>query len=629
MKKLLTLLISLMTVFALQAQEFEYFQATDQFKDRIKKRDNRKLDLAPVMKKLWDKLKEMGVEQVNNLTKDIIDYKQNFSLGELNNPGFKWDMASGSTHVRLGRTLEPAFNSDDWIVVDRIQVSVSARTFLEQLRDEGDIEITDANLKMFAGVRFRRTYTYRHVVETYLKGLATDIDKLLFSFLKFHGTRYTELDEGDLVRRDDFLSADLTFSVETPSAYALSGYGKGTLYYSKLTSLIYQRPEASDRSFYEALRVSVRNSKLTGTSLQIGLQADFYKLLKLTLLSGEYRVNISTSHTTNLKFTDADIERIKSDLELQNTIKEVNKGKNPDGSLVLMPFITSHQDAMKMDESLSLQALVWGKHWGNSTEQMTFETRHGKRYFYRHQQERVAMNRSILQFLFANKNLSKFNTRIVENMAFEYEVDSPDMKFEDTVLQLPARATYRISKEFMATKNYKKYREKAKNWIRRFEQIDQGLVISIEDGDIKGPFILNLHAQVGVNGVNHLIHQDVLDLGDAFEIVCTGDDQQDGVKLGKSETECIEKLQGQYTVLHNDVLIHNEVNLPAFKDFLETVSNNAVGFSVLKSLFGEDNVQVYGSFQAETKDNKPFLTYLKEGFSQGFGLIKDFIKNYL
>ena len=629
MKKLLTLLLSLMTVFSLHASEFEYFEMTEQFKDKISKQNQRKLDLAPIIKKVWDKLKEIGIEQVNNLTKEIIDYKQDFSLGELNTPGFSWDLATGNAQVKLGRTLEPAYNSTKWIVVDTIQVSVSARSFLEQLKEDGDIEISDANLKMFSAVRFKRTYTYRHTAETYLKGLATEFDKLLFSFLKFYETRYTELDAGDLVRRDDFLSADLTLSVDTPSVYSLSGYAKGTLYYSKLSSLVYQKPEAEDRSFEEALRVSIRNSKVTGTSVQIGLQADFYKLLKLTLLSGEYRVNISSSHTTNLKFSESDLELIRNDENLQEAMKEVNKGKSPNGSLVLMPFITSHQDSLRIDESLNLQALIWGKHWGNSTEQMTFETRYGKRYFYRHQQERVAMDRSILQFLFANKNLSKFNTRVVENMAFEYEVDSPEAKFEDTTLPLPASATYRISKEFMATKNYKKYRERAKDWIKRFEQIDQGLVSGIEDGELQGPFVLNLHAQVGVNGVNHLIHQDVLDLGDAFEIVCTGEDQPDGVKLGKDETKCIEKLQGQFLVLHNDVVIHNVVNLPAFKNFLETVSNNAVGFSVLKALFGVDNVQIYGSFRAETKDNKPFLTYLKEGFSQGFGLIKDFIKNYL
>lgn len=618
-----------MTVFSLHASEFEYFEMTEKFKDKISKQSQRKLDLSPIIKRVWDKLKEIGIEQVNNLTKEIIDYKQDFSLGELNTPGFSWDLVTGNAQVKIGRTLEPAYNSTKWIVVDTIQVSVSARSFLEQLKEDGDIEISDANLKMFSAVRFKRTYTYRHTAETYLKGLATEFDKLLFSFLKFYETRYTELDAGDLVRRDDFLSADLTLSVDTPSAYSLSGYAKGTLYYSKLSSLVYQRPEAEDRSFEEALRVSIRNSKVTGTSLQIGLQADFYKLLKLTLLSGEYRVNISSSHTTNLKFSESDLELIRNDENLQEAMKEVNKGKSPNGSLVLMPFITSHQDSLRIDESLNLQALIWGKHWGNSTEQMTFETRYGKRYFYRHQQERVAMDRSILQFLFANKNLSKFNTRVVENMAFEYEVDSPEAKFEDTTLPLPASATYRISKEFMATKNYKKYRERAKDWIKRFEQIDQGLVSGIEDGELQGPFVLNLHAQVGVDGVNHLIHQDVLELGDAFEIVCTGEDQPDGVELGKDETKCIEKLQGQFLVLHNDVVTHNEVNLPAFKNFLETVSNNAVGFSVLKSLFGEQNVQIYGSFRAETKDNKPFLTYLKEGFSQGFGLIKDFIKNYL
>ena len=132
-----------------------------------------------------------------------------------------------------------------------------------------------------------------------------------------------------------------------------------------------------------------------------------------------------------------------------------------------------------------------------------------------------------------------------------------------------------------------------------------------------------------MNGVNYLIQQDVFDLGDAFEIVCTGEDQENGARLRKSEKECIEKLQGQFTVLQNDVAVHSGVNLSVFRDFLETVSNNAEGFSVLKALFGVENVQIYGSFQAKTKDNKPFLTYLKEGFSQGFGLIKDYIKNYL
>ncbi|MCO4794894.1 MAG: hypothetical protein KC493_14335 [Bacteriovoracaceae bacterium] len=626
MNNLITVLISFVFCFSVSAGEFEHFEVSDSLKNKYQKQQ-RKLNLAPILQKAWNKLKETGVDKVNDLTKEILDYKRDFSLGDLNTPGYRWDIATGNANIKLGRTIEPAFNSSQWIIVDKINLNLSARSFLENLRNEGDLEITDANLKLFAGVRFKRTYTYRHTAPTYLKALTTNIDKLLFSFLKFHGTRYTKLDDGDLIRRDDFLSADISLSVDTPSVYFMSGYGRGTLYFSKLNSLVYQRPAAEDRGFDDALRVSIKNTKVSGTSLQIGLQADFYKLLKMTLLSGEYRTSLSKSLTTNLKFSDSDLGQIESDENLKEAMTELNKGKSPEGSLVLMPYITSHQEGLRIDESLDLQALIWGKHFGNTTEQMTFRTQHRKRYFYRHQQERVALNRSILQYLFASKNLSKFNTRIVESMSFEYEVDSPEVKFEDTSLELPAQATYRISKEFIATKNKKSYRKKAKGWIKRFEEIDNGLIDGIDDKEIEGPFALNLHAQVGVNGVNTLINHDVLDLSDTFEVICSGEDLPDGEKLSKKITKCIEKLQGQFTFLRNEMTLNNVVNLPLLKQFLETVSNNAVGFSALKGLFGPENVHVYGSFQAVTKDKKQFLTYLREGFSQGFGLIKDFIKN--
>ena len=160
--------------------------------------------------------------------------------------------------------------------------------------------------------------------------------------------------------------------------------------------------------------------------------------------------------------------------------------------------------------------------------------------------------------------------------------------------------------------------------INTFENVDGGIVHGAETGVIKGPYTLNLHAQVGVQGMNYLVTRNDEELSDAFEVICAGKTLSDS-EITKATRKCLDRLASSFSVVSHNYMVSQKVNLKNLKTFLKDVAKRIDGFKPLKSLFGSENVQMYGFLDSKTKDEMKFRTFFREGESQGYGVIKDFL----
>lgn len=613
MKKLMfiTLLMSL-SQFSLADQNFKYFELTDSFQKSLKTKNLKDLDTSPLLAKAWALIKKTGLRQANKLTEDILDFNKTFPLGKYNVPGLDWNSGvAGGFGVTVGRRVEPTLNSNGpkWQVYDELNVHISAFAFLTEQRDLGKIKISDKNLGLYAGVFYTRRYNYIHHADSYAKGLTQKFDKLFLSFNYFRKSNFLAISPEEVISKTDLMTAKIGFAIETPSVYFISGYGRGTIYSSKLSTLTYHKTNEA-----QGLKVSKLVAKPRGTSIQIGLQADFYGLLTLTLLGGEYRLDITKSTTANMALNSTQMNAIKTEPTMALAFKRLNNGMDPKKSSVLLPLITSTEEGNRITEEMRLFFLKWGKHKGSFTEDIVLSRASNKYYFFRQGQENVSLNKSWWDGVFNASKVNKYRSRVVKNMSLEYQALNPKTPFEDIHLNKDALISFRISKQFHAKKDGEYYRGRASSLIENFKGLDAKIVTGLKDRTLRGPLVVDLDAQVGQSGIAHLMNLSPNQLDVAFSKVCS------------ESSKCEKGLSSKMSPLSQEYQTKKTIGMYSLKRFLQSVTFYTSELQSLRELFGAKNVQVNGTLQTTTAtDSKVFKTYLAEGTGQGSGVIKDFL----
>lgn len=591
--------------------EFQYFELTEGFKKNLKSNQHKDLDKSPLLSKAWEIIKKEGLKQANRLTEDILEYNHNFPLGRFNKPNLNWNSGvNAGLGISVGRKVEPTLmeSGAKWQVYDELNVHISAYAFLTEQRDLGKIKITDENLGLYAGVFYTRKYSYVHFADSYLEGLTEKFDKLFLSFDYFRKDHFLKIAQDEVIEKSDLMTAKIGFAVQTPSVYFISGYGRGTIYSSKLSTLTYHKGRDA-----RALRVSKLVAKPKGTTVQIGLQADFYGLLTLTLLGGEYRLDITKSTTSNMTLTKAQMDAIKKDQLLAQAFKELNSGRDPRKIEKLKSMITSTETGNRITEEMRLFLLKWGKHKGSFTEDIVLEAGENKHYFFRHGQENVRLNKSWWDGIFKASKVNVYRSRIIKNMSFEYEALNPNTPFKDIHLDKDALVSFRVSKQFHSKKDGEYYRGRAIAMIEEFDNSQAEVVTGLKERTLRGPLMVDLHAQVGKNGISHLMNMSPSELSAAFSEICTG------------INKCLNNLNTKMTPLSHEYQTRSTINMYQLKNFLQSVTYYTDSLQDLKVIFGSENTQINGFLESNTKDQKVFKTYFSEGANQGDGVIKDFI----
>lgn len=591
----------------------------------------------PLYKMVVKKVKEELLKKANTITDGTIKYNESFDLGDTNFPGFNWSGLVAGTGVHAGRKLYPDYTAEGederWVVEDQLQLEIDAQTFLKSQLDSGNIDITLPNLKAFAGIRFRRTYTYIHHADTYKKGLTKEFDKLFLGFLKFGSTKFLTLEDHESITRQDFMSADVGANIGTPSYYFLSAYAGGTLYYNRVNNVSIHKP--GERDFPrgdELLRISVNKSKLSGTSVTTGLQADFYSLLKISLLSFEYSKTLSQNIFISMSFLGFDEVLLENkDSVLHQEVKDVLRGKLPKNNLILMPYIVSEQETKRDSESMRSHLFLFDKLKGSSTSEVTLRNADGTKYLFRHNEEKTTFRKTWLQALVSSKKLDKYKRRTTDTVNLEYQVREDQRGFDlaDVKLDNPGQAYLRFSKEVNAPKTKGRFRKKLRNELiafgKYYTNIDDKVWNMFKKGEmLRGDATVSINAEINGVGIANIAPTTVEEWAITTRWIClrvTPND--DPGRLNKDEKKCLKKLKNSFASYKKVWNEEIKISAWALKELISAIAEYARGFDDLELVFGQENVGISGSFSAETFHGFPYVTYFLLGQDQGNGLIQD------
>ncbi len=266
----------------------------------------------------------------------LINYNRSYDLGQQNYSGFTWQKPMANFYIGVDRKVEPdLFDDHRWLVKDKFIISINAFSYLSNLQQEGKIEIDPKQLAAFAGMEFIRVYRYIHFADSFNEGLAKEYNKLFLSFLLFRANKLEQLEEYELVTKEDYLSANAGGLVQVPSIPVTGGVGvtinAGALVeYKKMAQVTIQKLGPLDHpSANEILRVSYEVSKEKTVTTQAVLEADFFHLLRITLLSADLDYSFKDADKIYLTFKQDDLKELMSDSKLGQDFKKLLRLKRP------------------------------------------------------------------------------------------------------------------------------------------------------------------------------------------------------------------------------------------------------------------------------------------------------------
>jgi hypothetical protein len=562
---------------------------------------------------------------------------QNFS-------GLSWHRPQSNFLLHANREVLPDLMSDKWIVHDTLIITIDASTLLTNMKELDLIEVTDEIITIYAGMGFQRKYHFWHFADSYLDGLSSDYKKLFLSFSYFNNQKSLNLSPYEIIKRNDKFYLNVGGAVNTPPYYGVSFRGgviANTSYQSNLTiQSLGKKDSKKDKEF---LRVSIDKSHSLGADITLGLQLDFFNLLKLSLLSYELDYDYAKSQKTHFSFYENDKDELLMGIK-KAAYKKVLKTKTSNYG-PLNENIIQNDERESQNLSSTYALLLYGKIRKSSTEQIKVQKDNEYRYFYKHYSSSVKIFQNLWSRIFntalyklfdldlPNKNAAKSTKK----MQLEFEQNSD---IEENFLQDESQFSFVLNQSFSAAKTHKwyhkKYLKESIRYLNRYTSLDKNLMSMLKDKYLRGPLEISSNLRVEASGLK-FFHS--LSENEAFgKIVdaCKANNKSAWTSTRSREklmrrfyfgkNKCVKALGKRYLSYIRVFHYYDQIDLKKFKKFLGQYFKKSRGYIDLIGLFGVDNVFIHGDFRAITQDGQPFQNYFKSGQFRGLGVIDSFMR---
>jgi hypothetical protein len=190
--------------------------------------------------------------------------------GGLNSIGFSYRKPFINFGVSVDRNLSPdLFDDKRWIVTDTFIVEIDASKIMGQLKDENAINISENNLAAFAGVVFKRKFTWVHYAQSYEEGLMRDFDKLFMPFKSFEFNQLKAIGLNEMLFKEDSISMRAGGIATAPIYTGINAMG-GVLAKFEQISKTEVVSMGDDK-----ISINFEKTKLNSIGMSIALQADF------------------------------------------------------------------------------------------------------------------------------------------------------------------------------------------------------------------------------------------------------------------------------------------------------------------------------------------------------------------
>lgn len=647
------------------SQEFVNFKLTDKFKKQIRNQNMPQLLVKQANQKQLSQLKsatvdpprEMSsiIEELNGMLNgnhETIGWAQTQKLienhdlggGVLNFSGFTWYKPMLNYYVMANRELAPHLYDERWIVQDKFTIFVEAATLLTNLRKEGLVEITDKQIGAFAGVTFKRVFHVYHFATTYMEGLTADYSKLFLAFNLYRPEKILELQEDQALKKVDTFSFNAGGLISGPLGNGFE-LGAGVFINTSFKhKTLVQRIGNNDSTIKnEILRLTIEKEKSQEIGSKLSLQYDFFKLLKLTLLSYDLSYEFKQTQNLALTFFQEDKEKIITRGPAQKEFKNLLAGK--ERTRFWKDRITSYEDRLQENMNSRLSFLLFGTMKKRATEQIKIVKNGVEKIFFKHYSESKTYIQSFLSRIFQVfiQKIFDFQTAVTNKAEVKKQIT---IEYEKVTTRSPASVknsnefSLRFKQYFYVASTQKwyqrRFRNSAKKYTRIITKLPQETIDRVKKDQLVAPIKINSTIEIQQKGIDYFhnlkyeaLLQNILNL---CKVRKRNYKNFTNMRLRKKffrqrlrgADYCAKKLLRRYDKYITHYHTYNEFNLMLFKKFIGQYFSRVESLFSLVDLFGEENSFIHGDFSAKTPENMNFQSYFKSGQFNGLGVVDSY-----
>lgn len=601
-------------------------------------------------------------------------------ITELNSIGFSYERPFMNFGVRADRNLAPdLFDDKRWIVTDTFTVNIDASKIIGELRDDGSINMSEENFAAFAGIVFKRKFTWVHYANSYEEGLTTHFEKLFLPFNTLKYSNVVKLGSNEMIFKEDSISVKAGGIVSAPLYSGVMGTGGVLAKFEKLNRL-------EVVSFGDSkIQISSEKSNIGSLGFNLTIQADFLKILRMTLLSYDLNYELESSYKIYLDINQLELRSLSTDAPVAIGISKLLKNREVDLN-VLAPYMMSEEKKISQTIKHKYNFLLLGAQKNSKTQKIEI-TKDGKvKSFFRHYYEKMkytegALSRLFSSLVFAVTNSDISTTQLASDtkkVTIEYDsernllesresLNIQDELLDEQKISMTFKSDFRTQKT--TGKRGRKFKERAVFILERFSGVDPLALEMIARDYLKAPYHIQGNYQVNIDGIRFFNKQSIDNVFNHFDGLCNEYPKKRFLNFRNLFDNCRKSLQNDYIDYIKD-LTHEKissvgiqncekragkyflfpskkrafiknclskinllteqhwVNIPLWP--LKNLSNNIVENSYSKvhfyNLFGVQNVFFFGSFDAVASDGRAFTTNFHEGAFKGLGAVDHYMR---
>lgn len=627
--------------------------------------------------------KEFDLEYENIGRREALRVLSNNALsitGGLNSIGLSYKKPFVSFSVSVDRNLAPDLYDDKrWIVTDTMTIDIDASKVLGNLKDSNAIDISEKNLAAFAGVVFKRKFTWIHFASSYEEGLMRDFQKLFMPFNLMSFENISKLGLNEMLFKEDSISLKAGGLVSAPLYTGITGAAGVLAKFERLSRVEIIGLEDN------RIQISSEKSKIASAGASLSIQADFLKILRLTLLSYDFSYDLQSSYKIYLNMSQMQLKENVIESNVKIELAKIFKNKEAD-LVTVAPFLISEEKKISQTINHKYNFLLLGGQKSSKTQQIEIAKDGKVKTFFRHYYEKMKYTEDAVSRLFSSLIFGLTNSDIsatkmasdTKKVTIEYDSTKNllDSK-SDLDIGLKKSDEQKLSMSFISDfktqktsgRSGKKYKERAKFILERFSGVNPIALTMIDSGDLKAPFHVEGKYQVNIEGIRYFNSQSVGSIFDHFDGLCNEYPKTGIINFRNLFDHCRRSLEDDYIDYFKD-LSHNKVSIDdidkcerkSFKFLfspgkkrayvknclsdlnklsreewvrvplwqLKNLSTNIVNNSYSKvhyfNLFGVQNVFFYGTFKANTKEGNAFTTSFHEGSFKGLGAVDHYMR---
>lgn len=604
--------------------------------------------------------------------------------GGLNSVGFSYRRPFIDFGVTVDRNLAPdLFDDKRWIVTDTFTVSIDASKILGNLKGQGAIDMSQENLAAFAGVVFNRTFTWVHYANSYEDGLMGHFEKLFMPFSALSFSNIQNMGANEMIFKEDSISLKAGGLVSAPLYYGISGSAGVLAKFEKISKVeVVSAPTTNGTP--TKININFEKTKVVSAGASFRIQADFLKILRMTLLSYDFNYQLDSSYKIYLNINQNELGEMSLQHPVAMELQQILK--NREGDLdTLAPYLISEEKRKSQTISHRYNFLLLGGQRASKTQQIEI-TKAGKvKTFFRHYFEKVKYTEDMLSRLFASFVYAIMNVDMSANkMASDSKKVSIEYDSERNLLEahedlytgssgLEQKLSMTFSNDYYTKKTSgtfgKKYRDRAKFILERMSGVNPLAISMIDNDQLKAPYYVSGKYQVNIDGIRYFNSLQIGTVFDYMDGLCDEKPRKSFLNFRSIFDNCRRSLQNDYIdylkdlshdrITSNDIETcekkswkyifspskkrafiknclaevsakapadRNTIPLWPLKNLATNVANNCHSKVHYFNLFGVPNVFFFGSFTAKTDVGADFQTNFHEGAFKGLGAVDHYMR---